>query len=478
MSERTAYDESMMFPPKRLQIQDPEIQQGMVEMVNISTKMGSLEVPWGIQGGVATVYKFRTKSGQHRALRCFNISMLQDMQFRYERIGSYFAAYIPGITARFKYHEQGILIKENRSGQRQDVIYPLIEMDWIEGAMLPTKVDELCRKREHTAIHNLVDRWTALLLTLHKNHVAHGELAGSNVMVRTDGQLILVDYDGVYIPDLTSLSSMVLGQVDYQHPQMAQRAFDENMDGFSALVIYTALLALTIQPSLWDKYTRKDQQNKLLDNNLMFVAQDFRTPDQSALIQELQTIDNARLQLAVQELKKACYLPVNQARFPFHILNPNLDIKDRRVEIFLCYARRDQEFLDNLKMHLTPLERQGLIKVWHDADISPGTDWEDEIKKHLNTADIILLLVSANFITSDYCYSKEMMQAMERHKRGEACVIPIILRSVYWQGTPFGKLQVLPQDALPVTKWQDRDDALFDVAEGIRKVVEKSVLPI
>src|SRR5205823_1825905 len=114
------------------------------------------------------------------------------------------------------------------------------------------------------------------------------------------------------------------------------------------------------------------------------------------------------------------------------------------------------------------LRRQGLISVWHDRNISAGTEWEREINAHLNTAQVILLLVSPDFMDSDYCFSIEMMRAMERHERGEAQVIPIILRPVYWQGAPFGKLQALPTDAKHVTgpSWHNLDEAFFDVAEG------------
>src|SRR5438045_5413886 len=116
------------------------------------------------------------------------------------------------------------------------------------------------------------------------------------------------------------------------------------------------------------------------------------------------------------------------------------------VEIFCCYAHKDEALLNKLKTHLTPLQREGLIDVWHDRNISAGTEWEREIGQHLNTARIILLLVSPDFIDSDYCYGVEMKRAMERHERGEARVIPVILRPVYWKKAPFGKLQALPTD--------------------------------
>jgi hypothetical protein len=139
------------------------------------------------------------------------------------------------------------------------------------------------------------------------------------------------------------------------------------------------------------------------------------------------------------------------------------------IKIFFCYAHEDEDLLRKLKTHLSPLKRAGLIDIWHDRDISAGTEWEEEIGKQLENAQIILLLVSPDFVASDYCYSKEMQRALERHERGDARVIPIILRPVYWEVTPLNKLQALPTNAKPVmsSSWKSLDEAFFDVINGI-----------
>jgi hypothetical protein len=126
-------------------------------------------------------------------------------------------------------------------------------------------------------------------------------------------------------------------------------------------------------------------------------------------------------------------------------------------------------------IHLSPLQRQGLITIRSDIDIDAGAVWDVEIKKHLNSAQIILLLISPDFMASEYCYSTEMRRALDRHEANEAHVIPIILRPTIWKGAPFDKLQVLPTNAIPVTdrrSWLTEDEALNDVAEGIRNVIE------
>src|ERR1700730_7196255 len=145
----------------------------------------------------------------------------------------------------------------------------------------------------------------------------------------------------------------------------------------------------------------------------------------------------------------------------------------RAIEVFCSYAHKDEKWRNELESQLSNLKRQGLITSWHDRNISAGTDWAGEIDAHLNRASIILLLISPDFIASDYCYGVEMKRAMERFEAGESYVIPIILRPTYWKGTPFARLQVLPVDGKPVTSWRNHDKAFLEIAKGIRKAVEE-----
>ncbi len=129
------------------------------------------------------------------------------------------------------------------------------------------------------------------------------------------------------------------------------------------------------------------------------------------------------------------------------------------VKIFYCYAHEDKAFHDDLDLHLSQLKRQHTLTSWSDREILPGMEWEKEIDLHLNTADLILLLVSPHFMASEYCYGIEMKRALEQHEAGHIRVIPIIIRPVDWEEAPFHTLQVLPTDAKPVSLWQDRDEA-------------------
>src|SRR5947209_18596837 len=101
----------------------------------------------------------------------------------------------------------------------------------------------------------------------------------------------------------------------------------------------------------------------------------------------------------------------------------------RPINLFFAYAHNDEDFRKELDAHLSLLKREGLINVWHDRKIEAGIDWASEIDVYLNTADIVLLLISADFLASEFCFSTEMKRALQRHDAGEARVIPVILRS-------------------------------------------------
>jgi hypothetical protein len=144
----------------------------------------------------------------------------------------------------------------------------------------------------------------------------------------------------------------------------------------------------------------------------------------------------------------------------------------KSVEVFFSYSHRDEKLRDKLALHLSMLQRQGVIKSWHDRKITAGAEWAQVIDEKLNSAGIILLLISDHFLASDYCYDIEMQQALARHEEGTAKVIPIILKPVDWSGAPFSKLQAFPKDAKPVTKWSNRDEAFVNIAEGIREAAK------
>lgn len=140
------------------------------------------------------------------------------------------------------------------------------------------------------------------------------------------------------------------------------------------------------------------------------------------------------------------------------------------LHVFMSYSHADENLRDELEKHLAGLRRQGVITTWHDRRIGPGEDLHGQINAQLNTADIVLLLVSPDFLDSDYCFDLEMTRAMERHEQGDARVIPVILRPCDWQGAPFGNLRAVPADGKPVVQHATLDEGLLEVAQAIREV--------
>lgn len=141
------------------------------------------------------------------------------------------------------------------------------------------------------------------------------------------------------------------------------------------------------------------------------------------------------------------------------------------IRLFFSYAHQDEILRDTLEKHLSVLKNQGLIETWNDRRIMPGDELNGEISQNLEKADIILLLVSVDFISSHYCYDVEMTRAIERHNEGKARVVPVILRPCDWQDTPFGKLLAAPKDGKPVINWPDLDEAFLDITKSIKKII-------
>src|SRR5262249_39987776 len=144
----------------------------------------------------------------------------------------------------------------------------------------------------------------------------------------------------------------------------------------------------------------------------------------------------------------------------------------RPVTIFYSYSHKDEKYRDALSSSLSLLKRQGFIKEWYDGNLVPGEKWEEKIYKQLDSADVLLMLVSRDFINSEFIWDKELQRALDRDTANRARVIPIILRPTDWQSSPLGRLQALPKNAKAVTLWANRDAAWLDVERGIRKAIE------
>ncbi len=148
------------------------------------------------------------------------------------------------------------------------------------------------------------------------------------------------------------------------------------------------------------------------------------------------------------------------------------DTPKQEIKLFYCYARKDKSLRDELEIHLSWVKRRYQLTTWYDREILPGEEWEQAIDKNLNTAHLILLLISPDFMNSEYAFGKEMERALKRHKEGTCRVIPILLRPTYWEDAPFSHLQLLPTNARAVTSWPNPDEAFQEVVTEISRTVK------
>jgi hypothetical protein len=144
------------------------------------------------------------------------------------------------------------------------------------------------------------------------------------------------------------------------------------------------------------------------------------------------------------------------------------------AKLFISYSHRDEKALESLHKHLTMLRRDRLVEEWFDRKILAGSEIDNEVDSHLSTSDIFLALVSPDFLASDYCYDREMTEALGRHEEGTLRVIPTILEPCDWKSSPLGKLKALPRDGKPISIWTNENTAYLDVVTELRRILSAS----
>ena len=143
------------------------------------------------------------------------------------------------------------------------------------------------------------------------------------------------------------------------------------------------------------------------------------------------------------------------------------------LKVFFSYAHEDEDFVVNLQKHLMPLRHERVIEFWYDRDIEAGQGWDDEISGQLEQADMVVVLVSADLIASEYAYGKELRRALALQEERQLRVLPVIARNCRWQNLPIAKLQALPKSGKPITDWPNRDDGYVSAAVGIEEVARQ-----
>ncbi len=281
------YQDAVQNP--RTCFEDPDLKAGHVVLTR-------LMLPRVASGNFASVYEIH-RDVNRWALRCF-LRQGSDQQSRYALLSRHLAGLsLPGLV-EFAYEPQGIRI---RGGW-----FPIVKMEWVEGTGLHTFIEK--HLHDGKALRNLALQWLGLMDRLKQAHIAHCDLQHGNVLVTPQGQLRLVDYDGMFVPALAGRPSLELGHSNYQHPRRTAHDYNENLDAFSALVIYISIRALIVEPGLWAQFHTGE--------NLILSAPDYKTPHSSPAFARLSRHPDPAIRALAQRLAQACTDPI-AAMSPF-----------------------------------------------------------------------------------------------------------------------------------------------------------------
>jgi uncharacterized tellurite resistance protein B-like protein len=257
------------------------------ELKNGKPAVNHLGLPVGASGNFAVVYQVTTGTRMFAA-RCFIRPPLSDQQKRYEELHRHLSGFSIHALVPFSYLPEGIRVRGHG--------YPLVRMEWINGKQLHKHVAEGISRADD--LSRLASRWRGVIAGLRGAHSAHGDLQHGNVLIDPSGNILLVDYDGFFIPALRGNTPGEVGHPNYQHPERIEYGlYDENADNFSALVVYLSLMALRSDPSLWDFHNGE---------NLIFLADDFKRPGRSPIWLRLKTNPDREVQRLVQQLEEFC----------------------------------------------------------------------------------------------------------------------------------------------------------------------------
>jgi len=267
-------------------IQNPQICFAEADLKAGEPKCDMLGLPRVMSGNFASVYEL-SKDSHRWAVRCF-VRQVMGQQGRYARL----CQHLGGITlpwlVNFDYFLKGILVRGEW--------YPIVKMQWVEGSPINTWVDE--NVNDAAKLRAAAAQWRTLVNDMRKHSLAHGDYQHGNIMVTTQDELRLVDYDGMYCPAFGKGRSPELGHANFQHPRRLPEHYDDTLDNFSALVIYVSLLALAEEPALWKEFYTGD--------NLLLVSADYKNPQNSKAFARLQASPNAQVKQIASLLQQCC----------------------------------------------------------------------------------------------------------------------------------------------------------------------------
>ena len=273
-------------------IQNPRLCFKGTELETGAAETSPRGMPLVYAGAFACVYPVAV-GGTSIAVRCFTHEV-KDQQERYNQLSEYLINVLPPSFVHFEYVDRGISLKGSW--------YPIVKMDWVEGETLNKFVEE--RLQESDALRRLAAQWRGgTTASLRGLRIAHNDLQHGNVLVQPDGNIRLVDYDGVFLPQFHGQLSQELGHKNYQHPQRSSKDYDDHIDNFPSLVIYLSLLAIAAEPDLWTFNN---------DDNLILTGNDYADPAKSELFNRLKSSPDPAVTKLTERLEGYCALPIEQ----------------------------------------------------------------------------------------------------------------------------------------------------------------------
>jgi hypothetical protein len=303
-------------------VQNPRIAFTDADLLSSKVETTPLGLPLPYSGGFTVTYKLLNQP-KSWAVRCFHRD-IHDLQVRYETIGNFLLKNTSHYLVEAKYLAQGIRVNGNA--------HPIIKMQWLEGEPLNIYLSK--NYQQKARIEKVIADFLNLINELERYGIAHGDLQHGNIIVKND-KLYLIDYDGMYFPELSNLKTNEIGHVNYQHPKRTSSDYNKNIDRFSEIIIYLGLKALCLKPSLWTKYDNSE--------NILFKSKDFANLQQSELIQDLSIIPE--IKPYVERLIGCCYLDFNQIPTLKDFLNGNFKY-DKTALGTINISRSQYEIVD------------------------------------------------------------------------------------------------------------------------------------
>lgn len=276
-------------------VQNPRIAFRDAELENGEPELNNLGLPKARSGGFAVVFKLQCGL-KNWAVKCFTRDF-PDRRQRYVAISDYLAQKRLPYTVGFDFLTEGIRVRGH--------MYPILKMEWVEGENLREYVERHLSQPE--ALRALADRWVNMIKMLHAASIVHGDLQDANIIIVQD-EIQLIDYDGIFVPELTGYGSHEVGARHYQHPLRTGRDFGSYLDNFSAWVVYLSLLALAAQPDLWRRFGGEVER-------LILRREDYEHSDNSPVLRALENSPDRQVRLAAKLFESLLYSRLEEIPF-------------------------------------------------------------------------------------------------------------------------------------------------------------------